>query len=243
MKKVLLITGGSSGIGLATAQLFAEKGWQVFEFSRRGLAEAGIIHIFADLRDEQSIKTAFQQFSELSNHLDLLINNAGFGISGPIEFTDLSTAKEQFEVNFFGAFCCIKEALPLLRKSKGQIINLSSVAAPFAIPFQAFYSASKSAINALTLALANEVATFGIKVSALMPGDAHTGFTAARHKNQNGLDLYGQSMEKAVNAMEQDELTGMTPQFVAKRIYKISTISCPKPLYTAGGKYQFLVFL
>ncbi len=243
MKKVALITGGSSGIGLATAQLLTEKGWQVFELSRHGLVEPGILHIAADMKDEISVHAAFHQFGELSDRLDLLINNAGFGISGPIEFTDLSEAKEQFDVNFFGQFCCIKEALPYLRKSQGQIINLSSVAASLSIPFQAFYSASKSAVNSLTLALANELATSGIRVSALMPGDVHTGFTTARHKNAEGLPLYGDSMEKAVRSMEHDEINGMTPQYIAKQIYKITTIKKPKPLYTAGGKYKFFVFL
>ncbi len=243
MKKTALITGGSSGIGLATAQLLVAHQWQVYEFSRRGLAEPGIIHIDADLKDESSIEEAFAQFRQHCDHLDLLINNAGFGISGPIEFTPLAQAKEQFDVNFFGCVSCIQKALPLLRQSRGQIINISSVAAPLSIPFQAFYSASKSAINALTLALANELTAASVRVSALMPGDVRTGFTTSRRKNQSGGEIYGSAATQAVKAMEKDEQNGMSPQYIAQIIYRISKKKRPKPLYVAGTKYKFFVFL
>ncbi len=243
MKKTAIITGGSSGIGLATAHLLAADHWQVFEFSRRGLAEPGVIHIDADLRDEQSIQAAFDQFALHSDTLDLLINNAGFGISGPVEYTPLSQAKEQFEVNFFAGVSCMQKALPYLRQSRGQIINVSSVAAPLSIPFQAFYSASKSAINALTLALANEVKDSAVRVSAVMPGDVRTGFTAARRKIAKGEAVYGSAAGQAVSAMEKDEQNGMSPEYVAKIIYKICQKKHPKPLYVAGGKYKLFYVL
>ena len=137
-----------------------------------------------------------------------------------------------------------REALPYLRRTKGaRIINLSSVAAPIAIPFQAFYSATKAAINSLSLALANEVRPFGISVSALMPGDVQTGFTGAREKNEEGAEHYGGTIHKAVSAMEKDELSGMRPEYIAGILYKISQKRRPRALYTAGAKYKLFVVL
>ena len=244
MGNVVVITGGSSGIGKSTASLFAGKGYAVYELSRTGKSENGVNHITADITIPEDIESAFKEIFDKEGRLDLLINNAGMGISGAVEFTELDKAHRIFDVNFFGTFLCCKEALPYLRKSAGsRIINLSSVAAPLSIPFQAFYSATKAAINSLTLALANEVRPFGIRVSAVMPGDVHTGFTAAREKNEDGLALYGEVINRAVSSMEKDELSGMTPDFIASVIYRVSQKRNPKALYTAGGKYKLFVFI
>ena len=244
MGNVVVITGGSSGIGKSTASLFVSKGCTVYELSRTGKSENGVRHITADITIPEDIQRAFKEIFDSEGRLDLLINNAGMGISGAIEFTSAEQAHRIFDVNFFGTFLCCKEALPYLRKSSGsRIINLSSVAAPLSIPFQAFYSATKAAINSLTLALTNEVRPFGIRVSAVMPGDVHTGFTAAREKNEDGSALYGEVIKRAVSSMEKDELTGMTPDFIAGVIYRVSQKRNPKALYTAGGKYKLFVFI
>ena len=244
MGNVVVITGGSSGIGKSTASLFVGKGCTVYELSRTGKSENGVRHITADITRPEDIQNAFKEIFDSEGRLDLLINNAGMGISGAIEFTSAEQAHRIFDVNFFGTFLCCKEALPYLRKSSGsRIINLSSVAAPLSIPFQAFYSATKAAINSLTLALTNEVRPFGIRVSAVMPGDVHTGFTAAREKNEDGSALYGEVIKRAVSSMEKDELTGMTPDFIAGVIYRVSQKRNPKALYTAGGKYKLFVFI
>mgnify|MGYP000939925263 FL=1 len=149
MTKVAAITGASSGIGRETAKYFQRKGWKVYNLSRRPSGEPGIIHIAADVTDEAEIEKAFALIHAESGGLDLLINNAGFGISGAVEFTELKDAKRQFDVNFFGTLSCIKAALPLLKESRGRILCISSAAAVFAIPFQSFYSATKAAINIL----------------------------------------------------------------------------------------------
>lgn len=244
MGNVVVITGGSSGIGKSTAGLFHKNGCTVYELSRTGTSENGIIHITADITKAEDIQKAFKEVFDKEGRIDLLINNAGMGISGAIEFTSVEQAHRIFDVNFFGTFLCCKEVLPYLRKTAGsRIINLSSVAAPLSIPFQSFYSATKAAINSLTLALSNEVRPFGIKVSAVMPGDVHTGFTAAREKNEDGHALYGETISRAVSSMEKDELSGMTPDFIASVIYRISLKKNPKVLYTAGGKYKLFVFI
>ena len=241
--KTLLLTGGSSGIGLNTVQLFAEKGWTVFELSRSGKTTQHVTHIDCDVTDDKSVEKAIGEVMLMVDHLDVVISNAGFGVSGPIEFTSTAEAQKQFDVNFFGALRLTKAVLPILRKQKtGRIIFTSSVAADLSIPYQSFYSASKSALNAMALALANEVRSFGIRVSVLMPGDVATGFTDAREKNIQGAEVY-KSIHSAVAVMEKDEQTGMTPQYIARQLYCIATCGNPGPLYVGGAKYKFFCLL
>ncbi len=245
MKRIAIITGGSSGIGKATAALFADKGYIVYELSRRNTEHnnPNIRHLTCDVTDEDNVRNAVNHVVGAENQIDLLISNAGFGISGPIEFTDSAEAKRQFDVNFFGTHNIIRAVLPQMRLQHfGKIIITSSVAAVLSIPYQAFYSASKSALNALCLALRNEVADFGIKVSAIMPGDVSTNFTDARQKNDTGSDIYTHT-HKAVSAMEHDERNGMTTMQLAKKIYSIAQKSNPAPLYTAGLQYHIFIFL
>lgn len=244
MGAVVVVTGGSSGIGRSTAALFARRGCTVYELSRSGRDETGVTHITADVTSQEELRAAFAEIFAREGRLDLLVNNAGMGISGAVEFTEPAQAHRIFEVNFFGVFLCCREALPYLRQTKGaRIINLSSVAAALPIPFQAFYSATKAAVNALTLALDNELRPFGIRVSAVMPGDTRTGFTAAREKSEEGAALYGETISGAVSLMERDEHAGMPPEAIAATVLRVSRKKRPKPLYTAGGKYQLFLLL
>lgn len=241
--KTVVITGGSSGIGKATAELFAEKGWRVFEWSRSGQSTDTITHIPCDVTKPEETKAAVKQVLAQVDQIDVFISNAGYGISGAVEFTTPEDAHRQMEVNFFGALNSVQAVLPHMRERKaGRIIFTSSVAAILSIPYQSFYSASKAAINALALALQNEVREFGIYVSVLMPGDVSTGFTAARKKSEEGMNAYGQ-IHKAVAIMEKDEQGGMSPRKMAQRLYRIATLRCPAPQYIGGFHYAFLCFL
>lgn len=241
--KVLLITGGSSGIGKATVDLFAQHGWEVFELSRHGESREHVHHITCDVTDAQSVNTSVQTALKETEHIDVVIANAGFGISGPIEFAPISDVHRQFNVNFFGALHITQAVLPQLRKQHfGTIIYTSSVAATLSVPYQAFYSASKAAINAMALALQNEVREFGIHVSVLMPGDVATGFTAARNKSNEGEQVYT-TARKAVEAMEKDEQAGMTPTQMAKGLWCIANKRNPAPQYVGGASYKILCFL
>ena len=244
--KTLVISGGSSGIGKATASLFAERGWCVFELSRHGAEEkaAGqIIHIPCDVCSEDSCRQAIEQVLKQTDHIDVVISNAGFGISGSVEFTDIREAEHQMDVNFMGAVRFTQAVLPQLRQQRyGRIIYTSSVAAILAVPYQAFYSASKAAINAMALALANEVKEFGISVSVMMPGDVSTGFTDARHKSTAGEEVYT-GAKKAITTMERDERGGMNPIQMAQLFYHIATCRSPRPQYVGGFSYRVLCFL
>lgn len=244
MKQIAIITGGSSGIGLATAKLLSENGYAVYELSRHGASSGGITHITADVTDRESVQSAVQTVLDKEGRVDLLVNNAGFGISGAVECTTSADAHAQLEVNFFGTLNCIQAVLPAMRAQHGgHIVNLSSVAAPIAIPFQAFYSATKAAINSLTLSLRNEVRPFCIKVCAVQPGDVRTGFTAARKKSAEGEAIYGRTLTHAVEVMEHDEQNGMPPEAVARLILKAAAAKNPKALYTTGLTYKLFTLI
>ena len=243
MKKVALVTGASSGIGLAVSGQLLALGYTVYGLSRRGTSAEGILPIAAEVTDEEAVKAAVASLFEKEGRIDLLINNAGMGISGPVEFTEAEDMKRIMEVNFYGQVYCAKAVLPYMREQgSGRIVCTSSVAAPIAIPYQSFYSCSKAAVSAMALALRNEVKSFGIEVCAVMPGDAKTGFTDARKKESKGNDVYTHN-ESAVAAMEKDERGGMTPDDVAAVIVKAATVKNPKPIFTAGAKYKIFVVL
>ena len=118
--RTLLITGGSSGIGLATVQLFAGRGWNVIELSRHGLSQSNVHHIDCDVTDEDNVRLAVRKALELTDHIDVVIANAGYGISGTVEFTSTEDVRRQFDVNFFGALHLAQAILPQLRKPKRQ---------------------------------------------------------------------------------------------------------------------------
>ena len=228
--------------------LFAERGWRVFELSRRDVSVTGdglqvtgeIIHVTCDVTDEASCKAAIAQVLKQTDTIDVVISNAGYGISGPIEFTQIKDAERQMDVNFMGAVRFTQAVLPQQRR--GRIIYTSSVAAILAVPYQSFYSASKAAINAFALALANEVKEFGISVSVMMPGDVSTGFTDARDKSSAGEEVYSHA-NKAITTMERDERGGMKPIQMAKLFYRIATSRSPRPQYIGGFSYRVLCFL
>ena len=232
-EKVAIVTGGSSGIGLCTAAALHDKGCKVYTFSRREFTDPRFTHIRVDVTDPDAAETAVRRVFEAEGHLDIVVNCAGFGISGAIEFTPLEDAKRQMDVNFFGMVNVNKPALTIMRKQGGgRIVNTSSMAAVFAIPFQAFYSASKAAINSYTCALINEVRPYGISVCAVQPGDIKTDFTAVRKKIETGNEEYGGRITASVAKMEKDEQTGLDPQKAGNFIAKTALKNKGKPLYT-----------
>ncbi|MDO4573398.1 MAG: SDR family oxidoreductase [Clostridia bacterium] len=242
MARVVLVTGGSSGIGRAIADRFSRNGDMVYELSRSGRSREGVTHLEADVTDPEAVSRAVRTVLDAQGRIDVLVNNAGYGISGPVESTPPAKARALFEVNVFGALHCIQAVLPAMRAAgAGHIINISSVAAPIAIPFQAFYSMGKAATNALTLALRSELRPFRIRVCAVQPGDVRTGFTGARVKFQD--PVYGEAAERAVAAMERDEQGGMPPEAVARVVFRAASRRAPKALWTVGGKYKLFLFL
>ena len=244
MKKVAIVTGGSSGIGLNVAKSLKAAGCTVYEFSRREVPDSEFTHIGVDVTDEENVKRAVEEVLAKEGQIDILVNCAGFGISGAVEFTSLEDAKRQLDVNFFGMVNCSKAVMTPMRKAGGgRIVNISSVAGPVPIPFQAFYSASKAAINSYTCAAANEVGPYGISLCAIQPGDISSGFTDARKKTLEGDEEYGGRISKSVAVMEKDERGGMKPEVAGAYIAKIALKKKVKPLYAIGFVYKFFCVL
>lgn len=243
-RKVVIITGANSGIGRCTAEILADAGCLVYDFSRRDISVEKINHIRVDVTDENNVISAVNEVYEINGRIDIVVNCAGFGISGAVEFTELNDAKSQFDVNFFGMVNVNKAVIPHMRKSGGgRIVNISSVAAVAHIPFQTYYSASKAAIESYICALANELIPFNISVTAIQPGDICTEFTQARKKTFEGDDIYKGRISKSVAGMERDEQKGMKPEIAGKYIAKISLKRKVKPVYAIGVSYKFICIL
>ena len=243
MKRVVAITGASSGIGLALAGHLAQRGDEVWNLSRSTCPLPGVQSLHTDVTQERSVADALRTISGHSGRLDLLVCCAGFGISGALEFTDAAQVERQFAVNVFGAVRCIRLALPQLRASGGRVMCISSAAAVFPIPFQAFYSASKAALNNTVAALAVELRGTGASACAVMLGDVRTGFTDAREKDERGEEVYGPHLRRAVAVMERDERNGMSPEQVARALCRIADRRRVKALYAVGAKYRIFLLL
>jgi short-subunit dehydrogenase len=244
MNKVALVTGATSGIGLELVRNLSGRGYRVYGVARNYRELDCCEVITADVSSETEIEKAVNAVMDKEGRIDLLICNAGFGISGPVEYTKVEDARRQFDVNFFGFFICAKKVLPVFRKQgHGRIVVTSSVAGAISIPFQAFYSASKASINSLVMAMRNEVSSFGVKVTAVMPGDTRTSFTAKREKDWGGDNAYSEIVRRSIEKMEKDEQNGADASKVAAYIAKVAEKKNPKPVYTAGFGYKVLVVL
>ncbi len=245
MKKVLVVSGGTSGIGKAIAQKYASKGYIVYTLSRRNVRwnKANMQHLVCDVTKEADIKSVVETITHFENRLDYLFVCAGFGISGATEYTKLEDAKKQFEVNFFGAFSTIKLFLPLLKKVGGKIIFTSSVASEIAIPYQSFYTASKVAMNKLLEAWQVELRPFNIDIINFLLGDIKTEFTNNRKKSELDAGEYQDRLLRSVGKMEKDEQNGMSTEKVANVIYSRLSRGRLKPVQTIGLDYEVFLIL
>ena len=238
MKQIIVITGASSGIGRATARMMADKGNKVYDLSRSDKPQDGVEHIACDVTDRTAIEAAIGQIAKKEGRIDVLVLCAGMGVAGSIEFTKEEEMQRQFDVNVYGPIRVVQAALPLLRtqamgkNERGRIVFVSSMAAVFSIPFQAMYSATKSALNAFAFALKNELKEYKITVSSVLPGNVNTGFGAARRTDLAGSDVYP-NMQAAIEQMEQEENNGMTSETVAKKVVKACTKKNPSLFYTS----------
>ena len=239
---IIVITGGSSGIGLETAKLFSKcSSNTVYVLNRREIKEENINWVKCDLSDNSSIKSAVEEVTNKHKYIDLLINNAGMGISGAVEYHTEEEIKKIIDVNLVGLINVTRLFLPYLNKGS-KIINVSSVAGPISIPFQTMYSVTKAGVLAFSNGLRNELRLLGIKVTSVLPGDTKTGFTASREKSvDNGR--YGNRIETSVSKMEKDESNGVPANKVAKKIFKVSKKKNPNTYYVVGLSYRFLVYL
>ena len=243
MSRVVIITGASSGIGLETALLLSQKGYRVYGISRKYYFNEHFTHISCDVTDTEKMGNIFRDIYDKEGEIYALINNAGIGISGAIEYANKEEVQKIFDINIIGVVNLSSKIIPYLRESKGKIINISSVAGEIPIPFQACYSATKSAVESFSMALYNELKPQKVKVCCIRPGDTKTGFTKNRLKTEIVNNVYGQRIVKSVRKMESDEQNGTKPIKIAKTIFKCLKRKNPPIICTVGFVYKIFCIL
>ncbi len=241
MNRIVVITGASSGIGLKTAELFKNNGDKVINISKTQ-GEIGDKNYVADVSNSDEVSAAFEEIKNEYGRIDILINNAGYGMSGVTELLSAEECENIFKVNYFGTLTCIQKALPLMQKG-GKIINLGSAMALFPIPFRAMYGASKSAVVNLSYSLRMELKPLGIDVTVMCPGNTKTNFTKNRVKEFKTNERYGDRISVATNKIDKGDDKRMLPIVVAKAIYKQANKKRSKPMVIVGRKYKLLYFV
>lgn len=242
MSKVVLITGGSSGIGKSIGEFLHQKGFVVYGTSRNPeRVENSVFPLVAlDVRNTESIKKAVSEVIEKSGRLDIVINNAGVGITGPLEEIPSEEIKNNFETNLFGPIEVMKAVLPQMRTQKsGLIINITSIAGYMGLPYRSVYSASKGALELITEALRMETKSFGIHITNVAPGDFATNIAAGRYhapviKGSAYEIPYGNTLKE----MNEHVDSGSNPNDMALAIYAIIQNPHPNVHYKVGAFMQ-----
>lgn len=238
MGKVVLITGGSSGIGKAIGDFLFHKGFTVYGTSRNPEKVSNSLFplIALDVREVASIQSAVATIIQEAGRLDIVINNAGVGITGPLEEIPMDEIKNNFETNFFGPIEVMKAALPQMRaQQSGLIINITSIAGYMGLPYRSVYSASKGALELITEALRMEVKSFGIQITNVAPGDFATNIAAGRF---HAPVVQGSAYEKVyagvLQTMDAHVDSGSNPNEMAEAVYRIIQNPNPKIHYKVG---------
>ncbi|WP_299682167.1 SDR family oxidoreductase [uncultured Dokdonia sp.] len=238
MSKVVLITGASSGIGKTIAHYLSDKGFTVYGTSRnpKAVKEGEVRMIPLDVTVHDSITAAIQTILQEQNQIDYLINNAGMGITGPLEETPDNEIRRVFETNYFGALEVIKAVLPTMRAQRsGMIINVTSIAGYMGLPYRGIYSATKGALGITTEAYRMELKEFNVKMTTVAPGDFATNIAAGRYhapilENSPYKENYGNTLQ----LMDEHVDAGMDTQVMAKVVYRIMLSKNPKVHYRVG---------
>ena len=239
MTKIVLVTGASSGIGKAIAIFLSEKGYTVYGTSRtlKNEKDFSFKMIALDVLKVDTIHTAVAYIIEKEGRLDVLVNNAGMGITGPVEETPTAEMRAVFNTNLFGAIDMMKAVLPQMRKqNSGAIINITSIAGYMGLPFRGLYSATKGALEIVTEAARMEVKNFGIELVNVAPGDFATNIAAGRyHTPVFENSAYKEKYQTNLDLMNAHVGSGMNPLEMAKVVYKITQTKHPKIHYKVGG--------
>ncbi len=240
MSKVVLITGGSSGIGKAIGNYLAKRNFKVYGTSRnpKKFADFDDFSLLQlDVTDEKSIMKAVSVIIAKEEKLDVLINNAGVGITGAVEETPTEEINNAFETNVYGPIRVMKAVLPQMRKQKqGVIINITSIAGYMGLPYRGIYSATKAALEVITEATRMEVKDFGIEMTNIAPGDFDTNIASGRYHTPIFKDsAYKIPYENVLNTIDAGMKGGANPKEVAQLVYKIINKKKPKIHYKIGG--------
>ena len=252
MKKVVLITGASAGIGKETAKLLAQSGYIVYGAARRvdkmaDLRALGIKILAMDVTEEESMREGIDTLLKAEGRIDILVNNAGFGAYGAVEDVPLADARYQLEVNVFGTARLTQLVLPTMHQQQfGKIVNISSIGGKFATPLGAWYHASKFALEALSDSLRNEVKSFGIDVIVIEPGGVKTewpGIAADNLLKVSGTTRHKKIAAKFAAMLASENNRAAEPIVIAKLIKKAVEASRPRTRYSGGFLAKPLLFL
>jgi NAD(P)-dependent dehydrogenase (short-subunit alcohol dehydrogenase family) len=238
-KSIALVTGASSGIGKATAERLAAAGYKVYGTSRRGAqAEQRAFEMLTlDVASDESVATAVNELFRLEGRIDLLVNNAGFGVApAGAEESSLEQARSIFETNFFGIVRMTRAVVPYMRKQgSGRIINIGSVLGFLPMPYGALYAATKHAIEGYSESLDHELRTRGIRGSVIEPAYTKTPFDANFLEPDAMLDAYREARAAVSQRVKEVMATADQPGVVAEVVLKAARAASPKLRYTAGG--------
>lgn len=231
-KRTIVITGASSGLGKGLREIFEKKGDVVIDISKDGRDYQ------CDVSDHKKLKSIFDDIYLNHGEIDMLITCAGYGISGAIELLDEEATQKQFDVNFFGTANACKYAIPMMKKN-GKFVLIASATALFALPFKAYYCASKAAVDSFAQSLRMELSQTKMQVTSICPGDIRTNFSNNRVKIYDTNERYGDSIELSTKPTEKTEKRRMSPEYAIKKIYKICEKRHFKPRYIVGKQYKF----
>jgi NAD(P)-dependent dehydrogenase (short-subunit alcohol dehydrogenase family) len=252
-RRAALVTGCSSGIGRATALALSDKGYAVYASARRpetlaDLAARGLETLALDVTSEESMVAAVRAVEAVHGHVDVLVNNAGYALQGPVEEASLDAVRAQFETNVFGLVRLCQLVLPGMRGAgRGRIVNIGSMGGRFTFPGGGFYHASKHAVEAVSDALRLEVAPFGIQVVLVQPGPVVSSFVDSAVDSvdvtegpyaqftQDLVDRYREAYDGSASNME------ITPEKVADVIVSAATSARPRPRYAVGAMAKTLI--
>ncbi|AZQ44083.1 SDR family oxidoreductase [Nonlabens ponticola] len=242
MKNVVLVTGGSSGIGKAIAQYLHDRNYKVYGTSRspEKYADLPFTLLQLDVQDQISVNKAVEELIQREGKLDILINNAGVGITGPMEETPIDEVKHAMDTNFYGPLRVLQAVLPHMRKQKsGRVINITSIAGYMGLPYRGIYSASKGALEIATEAYRMECAHLNIHFSNVAPGDFATNISAGRfHAPVKENGDYAAGYKHTLNLIDEHVEDGSDPIEVAQVIHKILQQSNPGIHYKVGSFLQ-----
>lgn len=238
-RRIALVTGASSGIGQATAELLAKVGHKVYGTSRRG-GEAGgraFEMLPLDVTSDASVAAAVERLMQLEGRIDLLVNNAGFGVAAAgAEESSMAQARAIFDTNFFGLIRMTRAVLPHMRRQgAGRIINIGSVLGFLPMPYGALYAATKHAIEGYSESLDHELRTMGIRVSVIEPAYTKTPFDANLLEPDAKLDAYREVRAAVSQRVKRVMTTADQPGVVAEVVLKAASAARPRLRYTAGG--------
>lgn len=240
--RVVLVTGASSGIGKAIAQVLAQKGFTVYGTSRKakwGDAHQGVHLIPMDVTNESSVQTALQTIIHQEGRIDAVVNNAGLGMLGAVESVTNEEVKALFDTNVFGVLNVCRAVIPHLRAQHfGYIINITSIAGKMGLPFRGIYSSSKFAVEGFSESLSQELQQFGIRVCIIEPGDYRTAINENRRVAQNIQDVYAHQSEETHRRVNEEVAKAQTPEAMGHLIHRILLDSRPRLRYRSANLFQ-----